>query len=101
MPGLGRGKEKQRAHKQRVLVDGVIGEQAPNSKARAYQLPVANPAPFTPRSAPERGGVSDLPLWPGFSPDPTGRHETRYFDGVTWTDRVMDASYPSIDPFTA
>jgi hypothetical protein len=44
---------------------------------------------------------SDMPLWPGWHTDPTGRHETRYFDGVAWTDHVVDGKDSSVDAFTA
>ena len=27
---------------------------------------------------------------PGWEPDPTGRHQYRYFDGAAWTDHVAD-----------
>lgn len=30
--------------------------------------------------------------------DPTGRHELRYWDGVSWTDHVSDSGVPSVDP---
>ena len=28
---------------------------------------------------------------PGWQPDPTGRHDHRYWDGSRWTDDVADA----------
>jgi hypothetical protein len=31
-------------------------------------------------------------------PDPCGRHESRYWDGVAWTDNVADQGQASIDP---
>lgn len=31
-------------------------------------------------------------------PDPTGRHELRYWDGSHWTARVIDGSVPGTDP---
>ena len=36
---------------------------------------------------------------PGWQPDPTGRHEYRYWDGGTWTDDVSDNGVTSVDPF--
>ncbi len=36
-----------------------------------------------------------------WSPDPTGRHEYRYWDGQRWTDVVADAGVQSNDPFEA
>jgi hypothetical protein len=34
----------------------------------------------------------------GWNPDPTGRHEYRYWDGGTWTDDVSDDGVASVDP---
>lgn len=34
-------------------------------------------------------------------PDPTGRHQLRYFDGAAWTDHVSDAGTVSADPLQA
>jgi hypothetical protein len=31
-------------------------------------------------------------------PDPTGRHEHRWWDGAVWTDQVSDAGVVSVDP---
>lgn len=33
-------------------------------------------------------------------PDPSGRHEHRYWDGRRWTEHVADGGIASIDPFT-
>jgi Protein of unknown function (DUF2510) len=35
---------------------------------------------------------------PGWQPDPSGRHEYRYWDGSTWTEDVSDAGATSVDP---
>jgi hypothetical protein len=35
---------------------------------------------------------------PGWNPDPTGRHEYRYWDGAVWTDDVSDQGVTSVDP---
>jgi len=34
----------------------------------------------------------------GWHPDPTGRHERRYWDGRLWTDQVADAGETTTDP---
>jgi hypothetical protein len=39
--------------------------------------------------------VNDEPSW---RPDPTGRHQHRWFDGSAFTDRVADDGTTSIDP---
>jgi hypothetical protein len=35
---------------------------------------------------------------PGWHPDPSGRHEYRYWDGASWTDDVADNAVTSVDP---
>jgi hypothetical protein len=35
---------------------------------------------------------------PGWLPDPTGRHEYRYWDGAEWTPDVSDAGQTAVDP---
>ncbi len=35
---------------------------------------------------------------PAWHPDPTGRHEHRYWDGEQWTDHVADGGQSSTDP---
>ena len=37
---------------------------------------------------------------PGWHPDPSGRHELRWWDGATFTDQVADAGVTSTDPGT-
>lgn len=37
----------------------------------------------------------------GWNPDPTGRHEYRYWDGTTWTDDVSDNGVTTVDPVDA
>lgn len=41
--------------------------------------------------------MSDAPDW---YPDPFDRHEKRYYDGDTWTDRVSSHGRESVDPAT-
>ncbi|HEX8802588.1 MAG TPA: DUF2510 domain-containing protein [Acidimicrobiales bacterium] len=38
---------------------------------------------------------------PGWQPDPTQRHEYRYWDGARWTDDVSDGGVTSVDPMAA
>lgn len=38
---------------------------------------------------------------PQWAPDPTGRHEYRWYDGTTWTDRVADHGEEAVDPVAA
>lgn len=37
----------------------------------------------------------------GWHPDPSGRHQLRYWDGATWTDQVSDNGQQSTDPVAA
>ena len=43
--------------------------------------------------------MSDLPA-PNWYPDPSGKHEKRYWDGSQWTERVMSGSAESTDAST-
>jgi hypothetical protein len=62
--------------------------------------------PAAPRAAdrPDRPTVFDaeriapVSSAPGWTTDPTGRHELRYWDGTVWTHHVSDRSVASIDP---
>lgn len=45
-----------------------------------------------------RSLMSNVPPPHGWFPDPTGRHQHRYYDGVTWTDGVSDNGRASHDP---
>jgi hypothetical protein len=38
---------------------------------------------------------------PGWHPDPVGRHEHRYWDGIQWTDHVADQGRMATDPLQA
>lgn len=40
--------------------------------------------------------MSDTPSW---QPDPTGKHDHRYWDGTQWTENVADAGVAAIDPY--
>ena len=36
-----------------------------------------------------------------WAPDPTGRHQYRWFDGEEWTDQVADDGVQAVDPVSA
>ncbi len=38
---------------------------------------------------------------PSWHPDPTGKHDHRYWDGTQWTEHVSDAGIASVDPLEA
>lgn len=42
--------------------------------------------------------MSDQPVPPNWYPDPFGRHELRWYDGVQWTDAVSSHGKQSSDP---
>jgi len=44
---------------------------------------------------PERLLPTPVGVW---APDPTARHQLRYFDGVVWTRHVSDRDVVSVDP---
>lgn len=37
---------------------------------------------------------------PSWQPDPSGRHQYRYWDGTSWTEHVSDSGQQSTDPLT-
>jgi hypothetical protein len=38
---------------------------------------------------------------PSWKPDPTGKHDHRYWDGSQWTDNISDAGVAGTDPYEA
>jgi len=43
--------------------------------------------------------MSEAATWPpGWFPDPTGRHDHRWWDGAAWTAHVADAGIATVDP---
>jgi len=42
--------------------------------------------------------ASARPEHEGWWPDPTGRHEMRYFDGMSWTWKIEDQGNQRVDP---
>ena len=43
--------------------------------------------------------MADPQSWPpGWFPDPTGRHDHRWWDGAAWTAHVADAGVAALDP---
>ena len=43
--------------------------------------------------------MSDTPA--GWHPDPTGKHDHRYWDGSQWTEHIADAGVAGTDPLEA
>jgi len=65
---------------------------APPAAAPAAAAPAA-PAPPPPPAPPAAATAAGA-----WHPDPSGRHEQRYWDGNAWTDHVMDGGTPGSDP---
>jgi hypothetical protein len=65
------------------LAEGAPGQQ---SAPWAGGTPAAQPV----AAAAASGG--------GWHPDPTGRHQHRWYDGSAWTDQVADNGANSTDP---
>jgi hypothetical protein len=43
--------------------------------------------------------MGEVQSWPpGWFPDPTGRHDHRWWDGLAWTGHVADAGVAGLDP---
>ena len=49
-------------------------------------------------TGPEAAGSAAPAYDPDWYPDPTGRHEVRYFDGTTWTEHVANNGLSALDP---
>jgi hypothetical protein len=51
-------------------------------------------------AGPPTGAPAGLPAvaLPGWQPDPSGRHQHRYWSGAAWTDYVSDDGVATIDP---
>jgi hypothetical protein len=54
--------------------------------------------PADPTAAPTEASESLASTQPAWHPDPSGRHEARWWDGVRWTEHVQDQGRPSVDP---
>jgi hypothetical protein len=79
---------------ERVANNGVEQMDAP----AADILDVSVDAPL--HAAAEFSGVAApaVEYSPDWYPDPTGRHEMRYFDGATWTEHVANNGLSALDP---
>jgi hypothetical protein len=73
---------------------------APAPATTVPHAPLDQPVPFDqPVPSPPGGDESPATLVPpSWHPDPSGRHEFRFWDGTRWTEHVTDGGRPSIDP---
>jgi hypothetical protein len=67
--------------------DGLVGRVGPPGGRSALTVP-----------APPEPGSPPVVALPGWQPDPSGRHQHRYWSGATWTDYVSDDGVATIDP---
>lgn len=82
------------------------GEHADPSHGPGQAYPHPSPAMTKPALPAPDGWAQPLPYLPaptppplfGWYPDPTGRHEQRYWDGRQWSHRVSDDSVRGDDP---
>jgi hypothetical protein len=65
------------------------GKNEKNLKAMFFRIEQALAAPAPTAAAPPAGA---------WHPDPTGRHEHRWWDGAAWSDQVSDAGVVTTDP---
>jgi len=65
--------------------------------ARLHQWVAGSGASTAPPAAPTEGpdGPTAPPQW---SPDPSGRHQLRYWDGSSWSHHVADGGLTGTDP---
>ena len=60
-------------------------------------MPGAHPSAYPAAPAPPEA-ASGPPAW---HPDPSGRHQHRYWDGSQWTEHVSDNGTSATDPVTS
>ncbi len=60
-------------------------------------MPGAHPSAYPMAPAPPEA-ASGPPAW---HPDPSGRHQHRYWDGSQWTEHVSDNGTAATDPVTS
>jgi hypothetical protein len=70
-------------------------EAVPAAEAPSTARPAAQPAARPAARPATTGGPTAPPQW---SPDPSGRHQLRYWDGSAWSHHVADAGLTSTDP---
>ena len=86
------------------IFDGSSSPTAPGLALTVVGLGIAGAAIAWEAISNLGGGAGDGPHTPatqGWYPDPTGRHEQRYFDGSTWTSHVTAGGETQTDPYGA
>ena len=72
---------------------GFTPQARPSSASRQTVDAAAGSAADTAATAPGFTGTA-----PGWFVDPFVRHEQRYWSGTAWTEHVLDAGTPALDP---
>jgi len=83
--------------------------QWPSAEMRSWAYQLARPvSPYTKAWVAPHARVgpiaavspSEEAAPPAWHPDPSGRHELRYWDGRTWSEHVSDAGVAGVDSLT-
>ena len=94
-----RDTEARQAHLQAdALASAMVAAASEFRAGNAQATPVLDeqPMPALAEPPPPSAAVPPPPAWRA---DPTGRHESRYWDGDFWTEHVADAGVQAVDPF--
>ncbi len=78
-----------------ALAQALVAEASEGATANDAQT---EPLPDGPTATEAPGCVPPPP--PAWRPDPSGRHESRYWDGNRWTQHVADSGTQATDPPT-
>jgi hypothetical protein len=79
----------------RLSAAGWVHERE-TANGKWWEQVFVRPTSSRPSEDPERA-----PREEAWKPDPTARHELRYFNGTMWTDHVADAGIQAVDPYQA
>lgn len=78
------------------VVSGIVYLVAARPKLMAAERAGNHPGGYESSWGPGPTAQAQAP--PSWQPDPTGRHQFRYWDGSTWTEYVSDSGSQSTDP---
>ena len=82
-----------------VVESGAVVVTTRNGKVDEVTARLSSPPPQADWLAAVEASGAAAPVAPAaWHPDPTGRHEHRWWDGTRWTDQVADAGVASTDP---
>ena len=85
-----------------VETDGTWSDRVCNGPGQATTVNTIDTARFPPGTLPPppevTGPAGSSPRWRGWHPDPSGRHERRWWDGEAWSGAVRDGKVRANDP---